>query len=94
MTLIDDTCAWCNHALKVADRHWERARSHYAIPLCANFCTNKTCNEEECEHKCEEIAFSSAENEEKVLHEVVRRQRKLERLEADARKALEAANES
>lgn len=92
MALLDDTCCYCNHPLKVADRTWERVKSHYAMPICANYCDEKTCKEENCELKCEEIALATPEGEHKMLLEVVRRKRKLERLEAEELKELKAAD--
>jgi hypothetical protein len=91
MTALEDTCVWCNHDLKVADRHWEKVKSHIAMPICANYCNDKTCKAENCKKDCGDVALSTPANEEKMLHEIVRRKRKLERLEEDAKKAMEAA---
>ena len=92
MTLVDDTCAWCNHDLRVADRMWEHVKSHTSMPIVANYCNEKTCKDEKCKKDCSETVLSSPENEEKMLHEIVRRRRKMERLEEDAQKAMEAAS--
>lgn len=91
MTLMEDTCAWCKHELSVADKMWAHVKSHTAMPITANYCNDKTCKAENCKRDCGEIALSTPENEEKVLHEVVRRRRKIERLEKDTQKAMEAA---
>jgi hypothetical protein len=59
-------------------------KSHYSIPLVANYCDEKTCREEGCGFACEEVALSTPEGEEQVLHEIIRRKRKMERQEAEA----------
>lgn len=81
--VYDDTCAWCKHPLKVYVLSWQTVKSRDAMPLVANYCNEKT-RRQEGEYNCEEIALSTPENEEKVLLEIVRRRRKLERLEAEA----------
>jgi hypothetical protein len=87
--LMDDTCAWCRHPLKVATRSWESVNSTHAFPICANYCDNKTCKVDGCNQVCGSIALSTPENEEKMLHEVVRRRRKIERLTAEAESEIE-----
>lgn len=79
----DDTCAWCKHPLKVYILSWQKCKSHIAMPILANYCDAKTCREEGCKHDCMDIALSTPENTESMLHEVVRRIRKLERLESE-----------
>ncbi len=87
---LDDTCAWCKHDIKVAVRSWETVKSRYAMPICANYCNDKTCGVDNCDHNCNEVALSTPENEERMLFEVVRRRRKLERLAAEAEAKVEA----
>lgn len=78
--VYDDTCAWCEHPLKVYVLSWQKVKSFDAIPLVANYCNEKT-RRQEGEYNCEELALETPENTEKVLRELVRRRRKLERLE-------------
>ena len=81
--VLDDECGWCNHPLKVYVRSWETCKSHYSIPILANYCNEKT-RQEKGEFNCEEEAFSSPDNEHKVLLEMWRRRKKLERIANDA----------
>lgn len=90
-TVYDDACAWCGHELKVYVLSWQRVKSHYAMPLVANYCNEKT-RRQPGEYSCEEEALSTPENEQKVLREIVRRRRRLERLEADTEAEIGASD--
>ena len=94
-TIYDDTCAWCKHTLKVYVLSWQTVKSRDSMPLVANYCDEKTCRDpdqiKECKHTCEETALSTPENIESMLLEVMRRRRKIERLEKEAEEAIKAA---
>jgi hypothetical protein len=85
-TQYDDQCGWCEHPIKVYVKSWMKCKSHISIPILANYCDPKKCAVEGCEHKCSEIAQSTPENCEKVLHEIWRRRRKSARLSAEEAK--------
>ena len=88
--VFDDECGWCLHPIKVYVRSWETCKSHLSVPILANYCDEKTCKSEDCEQNCGEIALSTPENEEKVLHEMWRRRKKLARLAAEAETSAQA----
>ena len=79
---FEDECGWCGHKLKVYVRSWETCKSHYSIPILANYCNEKT-RQEKGEYNCEEEALSTPENEKKVLLEMWRRRKKLARIAAE-----------
>jgi hypothetical protein len=88
----EDTCAWCKHPLKVYVLSWQTVKSRDAMPLVANYCNEKT-RQEQGEYTCEEEALSTPENVEAVLLEIVRRRRKIERLEKEAMEAARGTAE-
>lgn len=91
-TVYDDKCAWCGHEIKVYTLSWQKVKSFDSMPLVANYCNSIHRDDDDGDFDCEETALSTPENTEKVLHEIVRRRRKLERLEAEAETALHEAS--
>ena len=87
----DDKCAWCGHDLKVYVLTWQTVKSRISMPIVANYCNEKT-RRQEGTYECEETALSTPENSHTVLLEIVRRRRKIERLEKDAIEAMKEAS--